>query len=42
MANMNFMKSYSIGYTYIHIKTYDGESQGQEEQAICDERVSYL
>ena len=33
---------YTYIYIYIYIKTHGSESRGQEEAAVCDERVSYL
>ena len=32
----------TIYTSYVIIKTYGSESQGQEEAAVCNKRVSYL
>ena len=29
-------------FCHMYIKTHDSESRGQEEVAVCDERVNYL
>ena len=34
--------SWAVPYIYVYIKTHNSESQGQEEAAVRDKRVSYL